>query len=102
MLKEKSMAAQSIDAPERRRLPPLLRRAWYGLNQAFRPRIAHLGVTPDQFTEMRLACSFPARNLRGGEQIYPASVIKLFDLVASQRWMEDGKLKDTEEPRRAI
>ena len=42
-----------VDAPERRRLPVLLRRAWYGLNQAFRRRIAHLGVTPDQFTVMR-------------------------------------------------
>jgi DNA-binding MarR family transcriptional regulator len=42
-----------IDAPERRRLPPLLRRAWYGLNQAFRRRIAHLQITPDQFTVMR-------------------------------------------------
>ena len=40
-----------IDAPERRRLPLLLRRAWYGMNQAFRRRIAHLGVTPDQFTK---------------------------------------------------
>src|SRR5438132_5638621 len=42
-----------IDAPGRRRLPILLRHAWYGLNQAFRRRIAHLGVTPDQFTVMR-------------------------------------------------
>jgi DNA-binding MarR family transcriptional regulator len=42
-----------IDAPERRRLPPFLRRAWYGLNQAFRRRLAHLAVTPDQFTVMR-------------------------------------------------
>jgi DNA-binding MarR family transcriptional regulator len=42
-----------IDAPERRRLPLLLRRAWYGLNQAFRRRIAHLEITPDQFTVMR-------------------------------------------------
>jgi DNA-binding MarR family transcriptional regulator len=42
-----------IDAPERRRLPVLLRHAWYGLNQAFRRRIAHLGLTPDQFTVMR-------------------------------------------------
>lgn len=42
-----------IDAPERRRLPPLLRRAWYGLNQAFRRRISHLKVTPDQFTVLR-------------------------------------------------
>jgi DNA-binding MarR family transcriptional regulator len=42
-----------VDSPVRRRLPPLLRRAWYGLNQAFRRRIAHTGVTPDQFTALR-------------------------------------------------
>ena len=42
-----------IDAPARRRLPILLRHAWYGLNQAFRRRLAHLGITPDQFTVMR-------------------------------------------------
>ena len=42
-----------IDAPERRRLPPLLRRAWYGLNQAFRRRLLHLKLTPDQFTVLR-------------------------------------------------
>lgn len=42
-----------IDSPARRRLPPLLRQAWYSLNQAFRRRIAHLGLTPDQFTVMR-------------------------------------------------
>lgn len=47
---KKSLA---IDAPERRRLPILLRHAWYGLNQTFRRRIAHTGVTPDQFTTMR-------------------------------------------------
>jgi beta-lactamase class A len=39
---------------------------------------------------------------RGGEQIYPASVIKLFYLAALHRWMEDGKLKDTPELRRAM
>ena len=50
---KKSSGELPIDAPERRRLPLLLRRAWYGLNQAFRRRIAHLGVTPDQFTVMR-------------------------------------------------
>lgn len=36
-----------------KRLPPLLRRAWYGLNQSFRQRIAHLDVTPDQFSILR-------------------------------------------------
>ena len=42
-----------VDSPDRRRLPPLLRRAWYGLNQAFRRRIIHTGLTPDQFTALR-------------------------------------------------
>src|SRR5215813_4133378 len=42
-----------IDSPERRRLPLLLRRCWFNLNQTFRRRIAHTGVTPDQFTVMR-------------------------------------------------
>ena len=41
-------------------------------------------------------------SFRGSEQVYPASVIKVFYLVAAHRWMEDGKLKDTEELRRAM
>ena len=39
--------------PGRRRLPILLRQAWYNFNQTFRRRLAHTGVTPDQFTAMR-------------------------------------------------
>jgi DNA-binding MarR family transcriptional regulator len=31
----------------------LLRRAWYGLNQAFRQRVTHLDITPDQFSILR-------------------------------------------------
>jgi len=42
-----------IDAPMRRRLPILLRHAWFSLNQTFRRRLAHAGVTPDQFTALR-------------------------------------------------
>jgi beta-lactamase class A len=41
-------------------------------------------------------------SVRGGEQIYPASVIKMFYLVAAHRWMEDGKLANTGELRRAM
>jgi DNA-binding MarR family transcriptional regulator len=52
-----------IDAPERRRLPPLLRRAWYGLNQAFRRRIKHLKVTPDQFTVLRTLMEGDAKGM---------------------------------------
>ncbi len=36
-----------------KRLPVLLRRAWYGLNQAFRQRVSHLAITPDQFSILR-------------------------------------------------
>ena len=36
-----------------KRLPVLLRRAWYGLNQGFRQRVAHLGLTPDHFSILR-------------------------------------------------
>lgn len=39
---------------------------------------------------------------RGEVQIYPASVVKLFYLVAAHRWMEDGRLTDTPELRRAM
>jgi hypothetical protein len=38
----------------------------------------------------------------GDAQIYPASVIKLFYMAAAHRWMEDGKLEDSEELRRAM
>ena len=39
---------------------------------------------------------------RGNEQIYPASVIKLFYLAATHQWLEDKKIKDTPELRRAL
>ncbi|NBV22504.1 MAG: serine hydrolase [Proteobacteria bacterium] len=45
----------------------------------------------------------PARgSYRGSEQIYPASVIKLFYLAATHRWIADGKLTSTPELDRAL
>ena len=41
-------------------------------------------------------------SFRGDAPIYPASVVKLFYLVAAHQWMEDGKIKDGEELRRAM
>ncbi len=38
----------------------------------------------------------------GEQKIYPASVVKLFYLAAVHRWLEDGKLKDAPELRRAM
>ncbi|MCU1267913.1 MAG: Serine hydrolase [Acidobacteria bacterium] len=39
---------------------------------------------------------------RGNERIYPASVVKLFYLAAAHRWLEDKKIEDTPELRRAL
>lgn len=39
---------------------------------------------------------------RGNERIYPASVVKLFYLAATHRWLEDKKIEDTPELRRAL
>lgn len=52
-----------LDAPDRRRLPLLLRKAWYGLNQAFRRRIKQHAATPDQFTVLRQLREAPSEGL---------------------------------------
>jgi len=39
---------------------------------------------------------------RGEVRMYPASVVKLFYLVAAHRWMEHGELRDSAELRRAM
>jgi beta-lactamase class A len=41
-------------------------------------------------------------HFNGESKIYPASVVKMFYLAAAHRWMEDGKLKDSPEIRRAM
>src|SRR6185369_12014712 len=38
----------------------------------------------------------------GNERIYPASVVKLFYLVAAHRWLEDKKIEQTSELTRAL
>ena len=43
-----------------------------------------------------------AASFRGNERIYPASVVKLFYLAAAHRWLEDKRIEDTPELRRAI
>jgi len=41
-------------------------------------------------------------SFRGNERVYPASVVKLFYLVAAHRWLDDKKIEDTPELRRAM
>src|SRR6266852_5920866 len=41
-------------------------------------------------------------SFRGNERVYPASVVKLFYLVAVHRWLEDKRVKQTDELKRAV
>src|SRR5436305_15248787 len=41
-------------------------------------------------------------SFRGHERVYPASVVKLFYLVAVHRWLEDKKIQETDELKRAV
>lgn len=43
-----------------------------------------------------------AADYRGEVRFYPASVIKLFFLAATHRWLEDGRLTDTPELQRGL
>ena len=41
-------------------------------------------------------------SFRGNERVYPASVVKLFYLVTVHRWLEDQKIQETDELKRAV
>lgn len=41
-------------------------------------------------------------SFHGNDRIYPASVVKLFYLVAVHRWLEDKKIEETDELKRAV
>ena len=69
-------------------------------------RFAEKGLTEKNLAVTVVDLSDAARpvqgSFRGAEPIYPASVVKLFYLVAAHRWLEDGKLKESEELNRAL
>jgi hypothetical protein len=46
--------------------------------------------------------SFPQAHHRGDVPIYPASVVKMFYLAATHQWLEDKKISDGPELRRAL
>lgn len=69
-------------------------------------KFAGIGLKGDELAVTLVDLTDPARparaSFRGSEPIYPASVVKLFYLVAAHRWLEDGRLADTPELRRAL
>lgn len=98
MLGNLKETAATADSPERRRLPLLLRRAWYGLNQAFRRRIAHLKLTPDQFTVMRTLLEYDGisqRELTALMSSDPNTVASLVERMEKAGYVErDVRVND--------
>jgi DNA-binding MarR family transcriptional regulator len=81
----------AVDAPGRRRLPILLRRAWFGLNQAFRRRLAPLGLTPDRFTVMRTLLENTGVTQRELTRLMasdPNTVAALLARMEAEGWIE--------------
>jgi beta-lactamase class A len=52
--------------------------------------------------DLRDAKNLKWANVRGDEKIYPASVVKLFYLVALEQWLQNGKVKLTPELTRGL
>lgn len=60
---------------------------------------AQLSIT---LIDLRDAQQPVTASFRGNERVYPASVVKLFYLVAVHRWLEDKKIEQTDELKRAV
>ena len=98
-----SRAAERHDgSPPSAQLQTLAERAAQSAFGQFRPS----QLKPEQLALTLVDLHDPAHpsraSIRGDVPIYPASVIKLFYLAAAHRWLEDGKLADTPELRRAL
>ena len=82
-----------VDSPERKRLPLLLRHAWYNLNKTFRRRISHAGATPGQFTVLRTLHEGDAAGLTQSELTRamssdPNTVSSLLERMEKGGWIE--------------
>ncbi|MBV9926667.1 MAG: serine hydrolase [Acidobacteria bacterium] len=77
-----------------------------GAARAALDKFKEKGLAEKNFAVTLIDLTDPARperaSFRGAEPIYPASVVKLFYLAAAHRWMEDGRLKESEELARAM
>lgn len=71
-----------------------------------RERFTRPALRPEELAVTLVDLSRPGHpgrgNYRGTVPLYPASVVKLFYLLAAHRWLEDGRLEDTPELRRGL
>ncbi|MCX8155358.1 MAG: MarR family winged helix-turn-helix transcriptional regulator [Verrucomicrobiae bacterium] len=81
------------EKPPPRRLPILLRRAWFSLNQAFRRRCAVLGLTPDQYTALRTLYEGGRAGMRQSDLVLamssdPNTIASLLRRMENCGWIE--------------
>ncbi len=85
---------------------PALQAVVDGAVQSALARFEGAKLRADELAVTVVDLADPERPRRGGyrgdQMIYPASVIKVFYLAAAHRWMEDGRIEDTPELRRAM
>src|SRR5947209_1852485 len=107
-----SVAAKTQDAKKRPApwsppaASPRLQKIVDDAARAALERFKEKGLTEKNLAVTLVDLTDPLRaeqaSFRGAEPIYPASVVKLFYLSAAHRWMENGRLKETEEVDRAL
>jgi beta-lactamase class A len=94
-----SAAGQSVSKPI---LQELVDRA----AQTALEKFADKKLTPEQLSITLIDLRDPQHpataSFRGNERVYPASVVKLFYFVAVHRWLEDKKIQETAELKRAV
>lgn len=91
--------------PSPRRLPILLRRAWFSLNQAFRRRCAALGLTPDQYTALRTLYEGGRQGMRQSDLVQamssdPNTIASLLRRMESCGWIERRREESDRRARR--
>ncbi|MGO8698303.1 MAG: MarR family winged helix-turn-helix transcriptional regulator [Limisphaerales bacterium] len=97
MARVRSLAKPSGSRPPEpaaggRRLPILLRHAWFSLNQTFRRRLLPTGITPDQYTILRTLVEHQPEELRQSDLARliasdPNTIAALVERMAALGWV---------------
>jgi DNA-binding MarR family transcriptional regulator len=90
--RKSSVAAPPASDPGKRRLPILLRHAWFSLNQTFRRRLLSTGMTPDQYTALRTLVEHQPEEMRQSDLARsiasdPNTIAALVERMSSLGWV---------------
>ncbi len=102
LLSAASAPAQSESNTARRSLQSLVDEAAKTTHEKFAEKKLEAKQLSITLIDLRDPAQPATASFRGNERIYPASVVKLFFLVAAHRWLQDKKIEDTPELRRAL